>query len=87
MPNAKVLLLGVLPKGVPGYPTVPHLNTLISHHNNDKNVFFLDMYNHFMANETNVNDSLYVPDHVHLTKGGYQVWYETMEPLLEKLLK
>jgi lysophospholipase L1-like esterase len=25
-------------------------------------------------------------DTVHLTKEGYQVWYDTMEPLLKKLL-
>jgi lysophospholipase L1-like esterase len=25
-------------------------------------------------------------DTIHLTKEGYQVWYETMEPLLKKLL-
>jgi lysophospholipase L1-like esterase len=84
MPSTKILLLGILPRAGGTETKVQAINTLISKYNDDKHVFYLDMSDKFQDSPGKEKAGLYV-DTVHLTKEGYQVWYETMEPLLKKL--
>jgi beta-glucosidase len=84
MPSTKILLLGILPRDGALETKVQAINTLISKYNDDKQVFYLDMSNKFQDSPGKEKAGLYT-DTVHLTKEGYQVWYETMEPLLKKL--
>jgi len=85
MPSTKVLLLGILPRAGNLETEVQAINALISKFADDKKVWYLDMSSHFQDSPGKEKPGLYV-DTVHLTKAGYQVWYETMEPLLKKLL-
>jgi lysophospholipase L1-like esterase len=84
MPSTKILLLGVLPRAGDIEKKVQDINTLISKYNDDKHVFYLDMSDKFQDSPGKEKAGLFY-DTVHLTKEGYQVWYETMEPLLKKL--
>jgi len=85
MPATKVLLLGIIPRNGEALETkVQSINTLISKYADDKKVFYLDMSPEFQDSPGKEKAGLYV-DTVHLTKEGYQVWYDTMEPLLKKL--
>jgi lysophospholipase L1-like esterase len=86
MPNTKVLLLGILPLGDPFQKKVGAINAIISKFNDDKHVFYLDMSNRFLDSSGNQNASLF-SDGIHPTASGYLLWYQTMEPLLQKLLK
>jgi lysophospholipase L1-like esterase len=85
MPSTKILLLGLLPRVIYFEPKVQEINTIISKYNDDKHVFYLDMSDKFQDSPGKEKAGLYT-DAIHLTKEGYQVWYETMEPLLKKLL-
>jgi beta-glucosidase len=88
LPHTKVLLLGILPRGdrntheISREPHIKNINTIISKHADGKNVVFLDMRSHFIANHTHIKGELYL-DGLHLTPKGYQVWAETMEPTLK----
>jgi lysophospholipase L1-like esterase len=86
MPNTKILLLGILPVPDPFDKIVKATNVLISKFNDDKHVFYLDMSNSFLDSYRNQKEDLF-DDTVHLSSLGYQVWYETMESFLQKLLK
>jgi lysophospholipase L1-like esterase len=85
MPSAKILLLAILPRAGDLEKKVQTINTLISKYNDDKQVFYLDMSDKFQDSPGKEKAGLFT-DTVHLTKEGYQVWYDTMEPLLKKLL-
>ncbi len=86
MPNTKILLLGILPVPDPFDKIVKITNALISKFNDNKHVFYLDMSNSFLNSSGNQKADLF-DDTVHPSALGYQVWYETMEPLLQKLLQ
>jgi len=84
MPSTKILLLGILPRSGGTETKVQAVNTIISKYNDDKQVFYLDMSDKFQDSPGKEKAGLYL-DKVHLTPEGYQVWYETMEPLFKKL--
>ncbi len=84
VPSTKILLLGILPRAGNLETKVQTINTLISKYDDNKHVFYLDMSNKFQDSPGKEKAGLYL-DTVHLTKEGYQVWYETMEPLFNKL--
>jgi lysophospholipase L1-like esterase len=84
MPSTKILLLGITPREGDLEEHVQAVNTLISKYNDDKQVFYLDMSDKFQDSPGKQKAGLYT-DASHFTKEGYQVWYETMEPLFNKL--
>jgi beta-glucosidase len=84
MPLTKILLLGIIPRAGDLETLVQAVNTIISQYNDNKQVFYLDMSSNFQDSPGNEKAGLYV-DKVHLTTQGYQVWYQTMEPLFNKL--
>ncbi len=87
LPKTKILLLGLLPRQN-GYFSgrVRHINTLIAKLDNGHTVRFLDMGAKFAASPDSVLKELYVPDQLHLSKKGYEVWSAAMQPLLDEML-
>ncbi|CAG2176473.1 unnamed protein product [Oppiella nova] len=85
MPNTKIILLGILPRPEPLGAKVKQVNELIAKLNNDKNVFFLDMWSAY-EKDGKQNTDLYLSDNIlHLNERGFEVWQQIMEPLLKKL--
>jgi len=90
LPSAKVLLLGILPRGDANNafdPRIKHINTIIKTYADGNKVQFLDMGPQFEDTTGHVHANLYVPDKLHLNKEGYSVWAKTMAPLFDKMLK
>ena len=85
MPETKLILLGVLPRAEPLGAKCKQLNTLIKKLDNQKSVYFLDMWLAFEDESGKQKTDLYVGDKLHLNDKGYEVWQQTMEPLLKKL--
>ena len=85
-PEAKILLLGILPLDGEKGEKVEKTNEIIAKYNDDKKVFFLDMSNKFQTSPGEQISELFKDDRCHLNKKGYEVWYETMEPIFAKLL-
>ena len=86
MPHTRVLLLSVFPRGGSHDSDVHQINQLISKFEDHKQVFYLDMTSHFEESLQHLKTDLYVPDHLHLSRKGYEVWQQAMEPLFAKLL-
>jgi len=87
LPNTKVLLLGILPRGDDNLNKhIRNINSIISHYADGNSVQFLDMYSHFVDEMGHVIPTLYVPDKLHLALPGYEMWAQTMDPLLHKML-
>jgi len=85
VPNVKILLCSILPRGEDNNQ-VHETNKLLASEDNQKTVFYLDLTAPYESTPGHINAALFVEDHLHLTKRGYQIWYDTMEPLLAKLL-
>jgi lysophospholipase L1-like esterase len=83
MPNTKVILLALLPRDSL-HDKVRQVNEAIKTLNNDKNVFFLDMWSAYET-DGKLHTELYNDDKLHLSPKGYEVWQQTMEPVLKKL--
>ena len=87
MPEAKVLLLSVLPKQPEKTDQIVHdINKIISRFADHTRVHYLDLAVHFEISLGHEKAELYVPDHVHLTAKGYELWHKVMEPSFKKLI-
>jgi len=85
LPNSKIISLGITPRSDPdGETKAKHINALIAKNADEKHVFFLDMASHFLDSNGKEKAELF-KDGKHLSSAGYQIWYQTMEPLFEKL--
>jgi len=87
VPDCKILLLGVLPRS-PGHFVKPiqEINQRLSSLNKEDYISFLNMWDQFADDEGLPKKEL-MHDGVHPNAAGYQVWAETMEPVLSKLLQ
>lgn len=90
LPKAKVLLLGVFPreekKHMDGRRWVADLNRQIRGFDDQKTVYYLDIGPKLLAPDGTLTKEV-APDFLHLSEKGYQIWADTMEPLLSSLVK
>lgn len=87
-PQAKILLLGIFPRGAPtseGRTIVNEINSLLEGYADDESVFYIDAGSALLnADGTFKTDAM--ADGVHPAAKGYELWAEAMEPMLQKLL-
>ena len=89
LPNTKVLLLGIFPRGA----TVDHpkrklndgTNKIIKGFADNERVFFLDINEKFLETDGTLPKSI-MPDLLHPNAKGYEIWAEAMEPMVKKLM-
>jgi lysophospholipase L1-like esterase len=90
LPKAKILLLGVFPRGATKddgkRQRVDAINALIKNFHDGKIVTYLDVGPKFVDAEGNLPKDI-MPDALHPNAAGYQIWYDTMWPVLEPMLK
>lgn len=87
-PDTKVLLLAVFPRGEgpgPQREKLAKVNELIKPLDDGKVVRYLDIGPKFMDSQGNIPGEV-MPDHLHLSAKGYEIWGEAMEPLLAEML-
>ena len=86
-PTAKILLLGIFPRGSPGDPVrkiVLDVNPIISRLHDGKTVFYLDIGDKFLdANGVIAPDIM--ADRLHPTEKGYAIWAEAVKDRLAEL--
>lgn len=89
LPDTKVLLLGVFPRGASGDDPLRQvtvaINNLAHTYADNKQIFFLDLSPLFLDNQGRLAQHL-MPDYLHPNERGYQVWAEGMENMLTRLL-
>lgn len=87
-PTTKILLLAVFPRGEKPNPmreTIAALNARIAKLADGKRVVFLDLGPKFLSTDGALPAEL-MPDFLHLSAKGYQLWADGIEAELKRLL-
>lgn len=88
LPQAKVLLLAVFPRGEKPdaqRAKIDQVNRLIARLADGKSVHYLDIGSKFLQPDGTISPAV-MPDFLHLSPKGYETWAEAIEPKLKELL-
>ena len=89
-PAAKILLLAIFPRSVPGDPVrdrIAETNRIISKLDDQKNVFYMDIGAKFLDEKGVFLPDSFRPDNLHPQARGYDIWGEAVKAKLAELLK
>lgn len=89
-PDAKILLLAVFPRSVPGDPIrdkIAEVNRIISRLDDQKHVFYLDIGAKFLDEKGYFLPDSFRPDNLHPLAKGYDIWGEAVQAKLAELLR
>lgn len=88
-PNAKVLLLGVFPRGAdptdPYRESIREINALIASLHDGENVRFMDIGDRFLQPDGSISVEV-MADGLHPTERGYEIWAEAVMPTFREML-
>jgi lysophospholipase L1-like esterase len=89
LPKSKILLLGVFPRGPKAGTAVrdklKSVNERISRLDDGSNVRYLDIGKAFLEEDGAISKEV-MPDYLHLSLKGYQIWADAIEPTLWSML-
>lgn len=89
-PDTKILLLGIFPRSPKATDKVrdkiKETNARLAKLDDGKSVVYLDIGSKFLASDGELTKEI-MPDFLHLSPKGYEIWAEAITPPLEKLLK
>ena len=87
MPNAKVVLFSVFPRkaGIEQC-TLEAVNRQLARFDAREQVKHVDINDHFYTEAGELNAALYHTDLLHLSTGGYQLWWAGFEPFVSQML-
>jgi lysophospholipase L1-like esterase len=89
-PDAKVLLLGIFPRSVPGDPVrdkIVEVNRIISRLDDQRHVFYMDIGANFLDEKGFFLENSFRPDNLHPQARGYDIWGQAVQAKLAELLK
>ncbi|MEM8713329.1 MAG: GDSL-type esterase/lipase family protein, partial [Planctomycetota bacterium] len=90
LPETRVLLLGVFPRGAaPDDPLRQingRVNEIIAKFADDERVWYLDLTSTFLEADGTLSTEI-MPDLLHPKLKGYRRWAEAMEPTIERLMR
>jgi len=88
-PSTRVLLLAIFPRGDKAdnqRNKLAQVNAMIKELDDGARVRFLDIGQKFLAEDGSLPRTV-MPDLLHLSPSGYEIWGAAMEPLLAEMLK
>jgi lysophospholipase L1-like esterase len=99
-PGIKILVLGVFPRGnrndadkesktIPAAklnPKIKAINEIIAKYDDGKQVFYKDIGKEFLDKDGGLPAET-MPDYLHLSARGYDIWGKAIKADIEKLLK
>ena len=88
LPETRILLLGVFPRGEkpnPGREKIEEVNRQIRGLDDGSHVTYLDIGKAFLNPDGSISREI-MPDFLHLTARGYRIWADAIEPTLWRLL-
>lgn len=89
LPETKLLVLGIFPRGADKNDKRRQVNEganeLIAKLADDKNIFYLDIGDKFLADDGTLSREV-MPDLLHLNEKSYTTWAESIEPTVAKLM-
>jgi beta-glucosidase len=90
MPKSKILLLGIFPRGEkpddPMRVKNKEINDRLAGLDDGDHIFFLDISEDFLEDDGTLTKEI-MPDSLHLSPRGYEIWREAMAPKLAELLR
>jgi lysophospholipase L1-like esterase len=89
-PNAKILLLAIFPRSVPGDPVrdkIAEINRIISKLDDQQHVFYMDIGSKFLDEKGVFLPDSFRPDNLHPLAKGYDIWGEAVSAKLAELMK
>jgi lysophospholipase L1-like esterase len=89
-PEMKILVLGIFPRSARATDKirdkVKATNALIARLDDGKMVFYKDIGEKFLEKDSSL-DRQVMPDYLHLSEKGYEIWATAIKDDLQKLLK
>jgi lysophospholipase L1-like esterase len=88
LPNTKILLLGIFPRSenfTAQRGKLTQINQVLAKMDDGKNVHYLDIGHRFLTNDGILLADI-MPDYLHLSPKGYEMWADAIEPKLAELL-
>lgn len=88
LPESKILVLAVFPRGEKPNPQREKnakASEIAAKAADDKQVFFLDIGKEFLTEDGTLTKEV-MPDFLHLTPKGYEIWAKSIEPKVSELL-
>jgi beta-glucosidase len=88
LPDTKILLHAIFPRGEnfnPQRGKLAMINQVIRKLADGKNVFWVDFGHQFLNDDGTLPREL-MPDYLHLTKKGYEIWADAIEDRLSTIL-
>lgn len=93
IPETKILLLAIFPRGphrgddgVKRMQVIHQVNAIISKYDDGKTVKFLDIGDKFLGPDGKLHADI-MPDMLHPSEKGYEIWAKAMEPTLDEMMK
>jgi len=95
LPTSKILLLGLTPRGLNRNPSqvttspdprVPRINLKLAKLADEQKITYLDLGPALLDGQGRVVQVI-EPDLLHLSRKGYQIWADAMEPTLWRLME
>lgn len=88
LPETKLLLLGIFPRGATFSDQrgkILQVNQALARLDDGRSVFYLDFGSQLIESDGTISKTI-MPDYLHLSERGYQIWAETIELKLAALL-
>ena len=89
-PNAKILLLAIFPRGIPGDPVrdkIAEVNRIISKLDDQQHVFYMDIGAKFLDEKGYFLSDSFRADNLHPQAKGYDLWGAAVKDKLGELMK
>jgi lysophospholipase L1-like esterase len=93
LPSTQILLLAVFPRGNKpdgklgaGYEKIKEINGTLAKLDDGKTIHFLDIGDKFIQGKDSLSAEI-MPDFLHLSPAGYQIWADAIMPKLSQLTK
>ena len=89
MPQMKILLLAIFPRGETPEDRMrrqnDETNELITKLDDGKSVFFMDVNQALLESGGTLSKEI-MPDLLHPNEAGYEIWAKAIEPLVKELM-
>ena len=96
LPDSKLLLLGIFPRGAAavgkdgkpeaGRAKLQAVNAELAKLDDGKQTRYLEIWKQFLNEDGTLSPDI-MPDYLHPNEKGYTIWADTMQPLLDEMLK
>jgi lysophospholipase L1-like esterase len=89
-PDAKILLLAIFPRGLPGDPVrdkIADVNKIISKLDDQRHVFYMDIGARFLDEKGSFLPDAFRADNLHPQAKGYDIWGAAVKDKLGELMK